>query len=218
MVVRERIEQLLRDPRIWPARGTACAARAVVVTGWPSLDRALGGGWPLGQLTELLVDGSGAGEFTLLLPALARLLQPSPDGTEPGGWAALVAPPHVPYAPALRRAGVDLARLLVVQARREPDVLWAMEQALRPRSCAAVVGWSQAAGSSALRRLQLAAEESGAWVVLLRPAHRQRQRSPAPLRIGLRRGPQGQRLDLHVIRRRGGVPVTTGVDVDGGAA
>ncbi|MCC7257691.1 MAG: translesion DNA synthesis-associated protein ImuA [Gammaproteobacteria bacterium] len=214
MPIREEIEQLLRDPRIWQARSGAAPVRAAVATGWPPLDRVLGGGWPSGQLTELLADGCGAGETRLLLPALARLLRPAaPAAAASGGWGVLVAPPHVPYAPAWRSAGVDLARLLVVHARRDLDVLWAMEQALRSQTCAAAVGWSQAASYGALRRLQLAAEESGAWVVLFRPACERVRRSPASLRIELVRHPHDERLGLHVMRRRGGAAVTTSVDV-----
>ena len=52
-------------------------------TGFPALDHLLGGGWPTGMLTELLVPGygssghgspgHGSGELGLLSPALARL-------------------------------------------------------------------------------------------------------------------------------------------------
>jgi RecA/RadA recombinase len=56
-------------------------------SGHAELDAELpGGGWPRGNLTEILVDRSGLGEMTLLLPALARL-------SAEGGWLALVRRP-----------------------------------------------------------------------------------------------------------------------------
>ena len=79
-------------------------------TGFDALDRELpGGGWPAGALTELLVRRAGIGELQLVLPALAAL-----------SWAGKrivwLAPPHLPYAPALAADGVDLAQLVVVRA------------------------------------------------------------------------------------------------------
>ncbi len=46
----------------------------VLTSGFAELDRELpGGGWPQGQLTELLLDAAGIGELSLLAPALAQL-------------------------------------------------------------------------------------------------------------------------------------------------
>jgi len=211
--VRDAIEQLLQDPRIWQAGRPVAGAGAVVATGWAELDRALGGGWPLGQLTELLVDAYGMGELSLLLPALARLMQRQDRGSVARGWVTLVAPPYIPYAPALARAGLDLSRLLVVHARRDLDTLWAVEQALQSRSCAAVLAWTGTRDEAALRRLQLAAEAGGAWTVLFRDARSEAAGSPAPLRIRVARGETGRRLALGVLKRRGGPPARAGIDV-----
>lgn len=214
MPAREPLEQLLQDPRIWQAGRPASAAATTLATGWPALDRALGGGWPLGQLTELLVDACGMGELSLLLPALAGLTKLPARPGEEAGWVMLVAPPYVPYAPPLARAGLDLARVLVVHARRDLDALWAIEQALQSRSCAAVLGWSGTADEGALRRLQLAAGASGAWTVLFREARFHVASSPAPLRIRVLRGATPGRLSLGILKRRGGPPAEAGVHLD----
>jgi protein ImuA len=58
---------------------------------------------------------------------------------------------------------------LVVRARREIDVLWAMEEGLRSGAVSAVLGEVAAAPPIALRRLQLAAETGGTTGLLLRP-------------------------------------------------
>jgi cell division inhibitor SulA len=105
-----------------------------VPTGWDALDAVLPtGGWPDAALVEVLIAHDGIGELALLLPALAALARPERP-------VLLVAPPYRPYAPAWQRAGVALAALQVVEAGPR-DALWAMEQALRAGSCAAVLGW-----------------------------------------------------------------------------
>lgn len=216
MSLHGQIEQLLREARLWrPGQGTA-AAGARVPTGWRELDHALGGGWPLGQLTEILVDAHGIGEFTLLLPALRQLTDRHErhQSAKPG-WAVLIAPPYTPYAPALVRSGLDLSRLLLVDAAADVDALWAMEQASRSGACSAVVGWSDDAGPTPLRRLQLAAESGAVWMVVFRPARQAGSRSPAALRIHLARGRTDGHLELNVLRRRNGTPLTVGLRIGG---
>ena len=166
-------------------QGTArfMPSRSAVSSAHPALDALLGGGWPLGVLIELLVAPPGSAELALLLPALAQL-----QAAEPGRacHVLLLAPPHVPYAPSLQQRGIDLQRLLVVPPTRRlrpADLLWAMEEALAAGACAAVVAWGDAAGRTALQRLQLAALGSGALAVLVRRPLFRRERSPAALRL-----------------------------------
>ena len=133
-------------------------------TGFPALDHLLGGGWPTGMLTELLVAGHGSGELGLLSPALARLTthtQPSVAG----GWVMLIAPPWIPYGPGLCWQGFALNRVLMVRVRQPPEALWAMEEALRSGACNGVIAWvgttaTQRAGHSLLQRLHLLAGSS----------------------------------------------------------
>ena len=170
--------------RVWRGK-VATVARAVIPTGFRELDQALpGGGWPLGALTEILVDGYGIGELGLLMPALAALTKEDP--AKPKKWVAWVAPPFVPYAPALQQRGVNIDRLLMIHPTSGgKSRLWAIEQAIRSGSSAGVLAWVAAADDVILRRLQLAAEEQGCWVLLFRPASTRSQRSPAALRIHL---------------------------------
>src|SRR5258707_13505090 len=59
---------------VWHADDPALAATAAecAPTGFEILDAELpGGGWPQGQLIELLHDDPGIGELSLLAPALA---------------------------------------------------------------------------------------------------------------------------------------------------
>ncbi len=190
------LDSVLRHPGIWRGDQLAQIAADAVPTGFTELDELLpGGGWPRGALTEILAEREGIGELHLLMPALARLSQGS-------GWLAWVAPPHVPYAPALAAAGLGLKRLLVAQTRSVADAWWTAEQALRSGACDAVLAWLRTADERCLRRLQLAAEAGQSWGVLFRPARAAQDRSPAALRLRLE--PIANGLAVHILKRRGG--------------
>jgi len=195
------LAELLRHPALWRGSGTAGTSQTVS-TGFRHLDARLpGGGWPLSTLIELLVPAAGIGEIRLLLPAL-RTLAAATAG-EPR-WIAWLAPPHLPYAPALADAGLDPARMLVIRPRVGLDMLWAMEQALRSGACAAALGWAGAASDQALRRLSLAAEEGHTPGFLLRPSAYRHECSPAALRLALAVRDYG--LDVEILKSRGGGP------------
>ena len=188
------LDEILQKHPVW--RGQALAAVPTTVsTGYAELDRNLpGGGWPAGALTEVLGLQEGIGELQLVLPALARL-------SAAGKRVVWLAPPHLPYAPALAAAGVDLAHLAVVHAPGRRDALWAAEQVLRAGPCHALVAWFQRARYEELRRLSVAAEASRALVVLFRPREAARETSPASLRLALE--PAGAALGVHILKRRG---------------
>jgi hypothetical protein len=189
-----RLETLLQRHPIW--RGQALSSVSPTVsTGYAELDRQLpGSGWPTAALTEVLGLQEGIGELQLVLPALARL-------SAAGKRVVWLAPPHLPYAPALAAAGVDLAHLAVVRAPGRRDALWAAEQVLRAGPCHALIGWFRHARYEELRRLAVAAESSRAVVVLFRPREAAQEPSPACLRIALQSG--GDELNVHIVKRRG---------------
>lgn len=164
-------------------RGSLAAGSMHVPSGFPELDAMLGGGWPGGGLTELLVEAGTAAELALLSPALARLTC-GYAGADPA-WVMLIAPPWIPYAPGLCWQGLALSRLLVTDVCRAADVLWATEAALGSGSCAAVIAWAGVASRIALQRLHLLAVKRPVWSVLVRPARCRRDRSPAMLRLQL---------------------------------
>jgi protein ImuA len=85
-----------------------------------------------------------------------------------GGWTAWITQDADLYAPGLAALGLDLRRLLLVAARRDAEVCWALEEALRSHSLRAVVGEIGAVSLTATRRLQLAAEQAGIPCFLLR--------------------------------------------------
>ncbi len=187
------LEDILRSHPVW--RGGALAAGvSTLATGFQALDEELpGGGWPRQALTEILYDRAGIGELALILPALAAL-------TQAGKRCVLVAPPHVPYAPALAAAGLDLVHLLMVEARGR-DALWAAEQALRSGGCHALAAWLSKPRYAELQRLAVAAEASQALAFLYRPLTAANESSPACLRLVLE--PAGCDLAVHIVKRRG---------------
>lgn len=190
------LQHVLQRPDVW--RGSHAPATSAVASGFPSLDELLpGGGWPGNALTDIVLPRAGIGELRLLLPALARL-------SRGDRWIAFIAPPYIPYAPALAAAGVDLSRILLVHPRTAAEHLWAIETSLRAGACAAVLGWVDNVMAGHLRRWQLAAEAGGALGVLFQSqniAH-----SPAALRMQL--APAGKSaVELNILKRRGGWPV-----------
>lgn len=189
------LDGVLARGDVW--RGDALAGAqpgAVVSSGYPALDAELpGGGWPLGNLVELLVDRSGFGEVSLLLPALAQLL-----GDD--GWLALVAPPWQAHAPAWRLAGLAPERLLVVQPGKQLN--WCLEQLLACGGFAGVLAWpDRGIDARALRRLQVAVEGRPLFAALWRPVAVQQQASPAPLRVALAAAEEG--VAVRIVKRRG---------------
>jgi protein ImuA len=137
------------------------APGAVLPFGLDAIDRHLpGGGLRLGGLHEVADAGPGQEHATaaglMIAGILARL-----DG--PVLWAA---ERRDLFAPALAQAGLAPDRVLHVEAPRA--VLLAMEEGLRHRGFAGIVGEVRKLDAVAARRLQLAAESAGVAAFTLR--------------------------------------------------
>ena len=180
-VVPAALDAVLKHPGIWRrSAGTRQHVRALP-TGLAELDALLpGGGWPCGALSEILFADDGLGELSLLMPALAEL-------TQRRQRVVFVAPPYIPYAPALGAHGLDLRYVVQIESAANEGA-WSAEQCLRSGSCGAVLGWLQQADYTRLRRLQLAAESGDALAFLFRPAVAAGKPSPAALRLQLHAG------------------------------
>jgi protein ImuA len=138
-----------------------------VPLGIAAIDALLGGGLARGALHEISAPGeahlAAASGFTLALAASARHLL----------WIAedmALAESGVPYGPGLDPFSCAPERLLTASVANKRDLLWAMEEALRCRAIGAVIGELRhgAIDPVAVRRLSLAAAESGALALLLR--------------------------------------------------
>ncbi|MDT8989639.1 translesion DNA synthesis-associated protein ImuA [Curvibacter sp. APW13] len=188
---------------LWRADSLSAAPQPVLASGHAALDAVLpGGGWPVGALCELLQPPGQHSEWRLLLPALARSGQ---------GAVVLVAPPGVPFAPALAAQGLAAQRLVWLRLApdQEHERLWAAEQALRCAQADAVLLWlpgpAHGAQAAHLRRLHLAAVQHGSLFFALREHSARQQASAAVLRLGLGLAPHGtdSALQVEVIKRRG---------------
>ena len=195
------LSRLLEHPAIW--RGRSAARARTLPTGFAALDEGLpGGGWPHAGLIEILPTCFGAGELSLLLPALAAATR-RPEAR----WCAWVGPPLQPFAPALAQCGVALERVLVVQTGKKKEAggksaLWAFEQTLRSGACDIALAWSRSAQPRQIRRLHLAAEHGATLGVLFRPREAARDSSPAALRVAVEPAAPGARVTL--LKSRGG--------------
>jgi protein ImuA len=177
---------------VWHAHTLASPVQAVHATGEALLDAHLpGGGWPVGALVELLQPAGVHCEWRLLLPALAG------SGS---GSVGLVAPPQLPFVPALIRLGLGAGRMLAVQSSPEQR-LWTTEQLLRCADVDAVLAWLPQARGEQLRRLQMAASEYQKLLFVMRPARARSDASPAVLRLMVQ--PLAQALEVQILKRRG---------------
>jgi cell division inhibitor SulA/protein ImuA len=187
----EQLARLCRD-----AEGSRGPRPAAAPSGFAELDARLpGGGWPVGAIAELISDAPGIGELSLIVPVLSRLARA-------GRHIAWIAPPYLPYAPALAQRGLPLERVLLVQTHSLQESLWAMEQALRCPAVGAVLGWPASIVDRNVRRLQLAAAAGGSLGILYRPPEAARESSPAALRLRLHAAPEGLAVEIH--KSRGG--------------
>jgi len=172
--LRERIRRLERAHSVQRAGHTA------VPLGLPAIDALLPeGGLLTGALHEIEAGPSPSGRVAahdgaalgFAAHLLGRFAEAAFRRHRPGTLLWCRRPSGVfdapPYAPALS-AWFDPARLLLVTARRDEDVFWAMEEGLRCPGVTAVLGETRAADPTAGRRLSLAAEKAGVPALLLR--------------------------------------------------
>lgn len=194
-------------------------AAAVLPFGAPAIDAALPWqGLPLAGLHEIENAGpaeEGAAAETFLAGILARLA----PAARPVLWCLQRADLH---APGLALFGLEARRLVLLRASHERDILWAMEEGLRSRALAAVVGEVEALSTPASRRLQLAAESAGVTGFVLHRSAGSAAASAAVTRWRIAALPSvpvaGEpgigrpRWRVELLRCRGGMPVAWDVE------
>ena len=193
----EIISKLLARHDTWRGQSQKSTQRSVS-SGNDQIDLLLKGGWPTAALTELLVQRPGIGELSLLLPAIR-------DYCQNNHLSVLLDPPYQPYAPALAAAGIALQKVLIVQSKNPREWLWIAEQCIRNN--ALLLAWSdnKMASYSDLRKLQLAAADSGHAAFLFSANkernHQQSGSSPATLRLEVdSAGEKNLRLSVRKLR------------------
>jgi protein ImuA len=72
------------------------------------------------------------------------------------------------FPPAMKPFGIPPDRIIFIDLKKDPEILWTMEEALTCNGLSAVVGEVQELSFTASRRLQLAVEKSGITGFILR--------------------------------------------------
>jgi len=153
--LRERIRRIERP---------TAAIHGVLPFGIAAIDRVLpGGGLARGALHEILGTGGdeedGALAAAFAAGIVGRLVAQRSSAGD--GMVLWCLPRPDLYGPGLAAHGLDPARLVLVRAPRDGEILWAMEDGLRAHGITAVVGEVGTLAAVASRRLQLVAERSG---------------------------------------------------------
>lgn len=120
------------------------------------------GVFPLGALHEFVNEGreSSTASAGFICGILSSLM----NGT-PAVW---VAPSKQVFPPGLAAFGIEPHHFLFVQAKKQKEALWVIEEALKTEGIAAVVGEIPDLSFTESRRLQLAVEQSQVTGFLLR--------------------------------------------------
>ncbi|KAI94132.1 protein imuB [Rhodomicrobium udaipurense JA643] len=125
-----------------------------------------GGGLSLGALHEFTANALEAELAPSVTGFAATVLAAHLRAR--GGVALWAASQTDFYAPGLRRFGLDPARVVFVDCRKDAEVLAVMEEALHSRAVAAVLGEAGALTLKTGRRLDAAARASNALALLIR--------------------------------------------------
>ena len=193
----EIITRLLARHDTWRGQNSKTIQRNLS-SGNDQIDLLLKGGWPAASVTELLVQRQGIGELSLLLPTIQQYCQNN-------YLSVWLDPPYQPYAPALAAAGISLQKTLIVQSKNHREWLWIAEQCIRNN--ALLLAWSEKTAPSYtdIRKLQLAAADSGNPAFLFAMGNQLSASSPAALRLEIDAAGE-KNLRLCVRKLRGVAP------------
>lgn len=119
--------------------------------------------FPLGAIHEFICDeiqdaAATSGFIGGILSALMRN----------GGATLWISSSRMIFPPALKSFGIAPDKMIFIDLQKEKEVLWAVEEALKCNSLAAVVGEMQELSFAVSRRLQLAVEQSRVTGFILR--------------------------------------------------
>ncbi|WP_372870200.1 ImuA family protein [Shewanella sp.] len=191
------ISRLLGRQDIWLGQQTC--QQTGYTTGFETLDDALpDNGWPRHGVCELSCPVQGSQLLLLLTPLLKRI---QGENDEP---VIVVGAPWQLNPQYLLQHGLRPEGFCLVDVDVRKDRLWAMEQSLASGGCRLLLGWLDRLSLTEARRLQLAAEKGRCLAII--SVIEATEGNPLPLRLGLTPGGDGGRLELTLLKRRGGKP------------
>lgn len=119
--------------------------------------------FPVGAMHEFISsdkeDSTATGGF--IAAVLGKLMKN-------GGASLWIGSSHTVFPPALKFFDIDPQKIIFIDLQREKDVIWAMEEALKCDTLAAVVGEIQELNFTTSRRFQLTVEQSRVTGFILR--------------------------------------------------
>lgn len=167
------LDELLRRGDMWVGHSQRFAARKAVATGYEELDASLmNKGWPLASLIEVC-QREMQGEWQLFTPALLAL----------PGLIVLLNPPAAPFAQACIQAGIDLDRLILVEAKERNHFVSSFVELARARVGSLLAWQPKALTYTEMRKCSLAAADGSGLSIIFRHAAVRQQSSPASLRL-----------------------------------
>lgn len=168
---------------------TQAVARSVIPTPFEDLNELLPQrGLPAGSLIEWISAADGIGATTIALRCVTGFLHAA-------GAVVVVDPRHDFHPASVGHLGIPMSRMLLIRpqerlpethgaaGRCRAESLWALEQAARCSGVRIILTWIDRLSSTAQRRLQLAVENSGVTIFVIRPMQALRQNSWADLRF-----------------------------------
>jgi len=122
-----------------------------------------GGSFPLGAIHEFVANGmeDAAATSGFVGGVLSFLMQNN-------GVVIWISTVRTIFPPALKLLGIAPENLVFIDLKKETEILWAMEEALKCEGFSAVVGETKELSFTASRRLQLAVEQSHVTGFILR--------------------------------------------------
>lgn len=157
------ISQLQKNILQWQGIGVPQAGN-IHFTGLEQIESAFPNAvFPTGAIHELLADEpENAAACSGFLNGLLQVLM------KQGGICLWISTSRSLFPPALKNFGVSPDRIVFIELKRERDVLWATEEALKCASLAAVIAEINEISFTESRRLQLVVEKSRVTGFILR--------------------------------------------------
>ena len=121
------------------------------------------GQFPLGAVHELISEGKEAASSTAGFTS--RILS---GLMKNGGATVWIGKSPILFPPALKAFGIPPDKVIFIDLKKEKDILWAMEEALKCASLSAVIGEIPELSFTHSRRFQLAVEQSKTTGFILR--------------------------------------------------
>lgn len=198
-----------------PNQGTLDVLPYVIKNAFPHAE------FPLGAVHEFISTGAenAASTSGFIAGILASLMRS-------GGASIWISSAGTIFPPALKSFGIAPDKIIFINLKKDKEILWAMEEALKCDSLSAVIGEIKELSFTNSRRLQLAVEQSHVTGFILRDKPRNLNITAcvtrwkiSPLPGELQAGMPGvgfPRWNVELLKVRNGKPGNWEIEFSGG--